>query len=268
MIFQTWSTEELLSFFMVFVRMSVLMALVPLFGDKVIPAPVKILLSLTFSVVLFPILRANGVVQVQDAVQYGSTVGRLVLTVFSEVLVGLSIGFASQLVFHAIHAAGELMSTYMGFGMASMYDPHTESQTLIISQVLGALGMLVFLAVDGHHVILRALVESYRMIQIGHFAAAEVFQKNLITMTGQVMGYAVQLSAPMSACMLLVNVVYGVLGKALPQLNILTLSMASGVLIGSLVLLISYPSLQSGMISLYDTYFSDLKSYMVAYGGK
>jgi flagellar biosynthetic protein FliR len=253
---------------MVLTRFSVLFALVPLFGDQVIPPPVKVLLALSFSAVMFPMLRETGAIQIADASIWSASAGKLLLTVFAEVLIGLSIGFASQLVFHAIHVAGELLSTFMGLSMSTQYDPHAQSQSMVISQILGTLGMLTFLAMDGHHVLLQAMLESFRLIPVGHFPDSAVFQQNLLRMIGNVLSFGVQLSAPMSACMLLVNIVYGVLGKALPQLNILTLSMASGIFIGGVVLLISYPSMQAGMNGLFMTEFEDLKQLMVAYGGK
>ena len=268
MVFSQWSPNELLTFFMVLMRISTMLMFMPIFGDKVVPGNVKILLSITFSAVLFPLLRETGAIHVQDAEVWSQSTGKLVMVLISEIMVGLSVGFASQLIFHAIHAAGDFMAQFMGLSMATQYDAHAESQTMVVSQLMGALAMLTFLAIDGHHLLLRAVVETFHSIPQGHGTMGEAYRTNLVKLVGNVLFYGVQLSAPMSACMLLVNMVYGILGKTLPQLNILTLSMSSGVFIGSFVLLITYPSLQSGFVSLFDTYFTDLKQFMVVYGGK
>ena len=159
------------------------------------------------------------------------------------------------------------MAQFMGMSMASQYDPHTESQTVILGQLLNAFAMLTFLSVDGHHLLFRALVESFHSIPQGHFVMNDAFKNSLIMMTGNTVFYGVQLAAPMATIMILVNIVYGIFGKALPQLNILTLSMASGVFIGLIVLMISYSSVQNGIVNLFQTYFEDLKQFMVAYGG-
>jgi flagellar biosynthetic protein FliR len=266
--FTSWSTEELLCFFLVLVRISTMMALLPIFGDKSIPSTVKILLSLSFAAILYPILRSNGVIDVAAAAEWSRTTGSLLITVGTEVLTGLAVGFASQLVFHSIHAAGDIMATLMGLSMASMYDPHTENQTLVMGQLLGTLAMLTFLALDGHHLIFRAMIETFRLIPQGHFVINEGFKNSLVHLSGNVILFGLQLAAPMAACMLLVNIVYGILGKALPQLNILTLSMASSVCIGGFVLLVTYPSVQNGMSNIFNTYFEDLRQFMVVYGGK
>ena len=268
MVFENWSTNELLSFFMVLMRVSTLLMLMPVFGDKTVPPTVKVFLSLTFSVVLFPILKANGVIHVTDAGIWSETAGKLILTLTAEILVGIGVGFASQLVFQSIQVAGDFIAQLMGFSMASLYDPHMETQSLVIAQLLNALGMMTFLALDGHHLIFRAIVESFHLIPQGHFVVNEAFKNSMIHLVGNTLLFGLQLSAPMAACMLLVNIVYGILGKALPQLNILSLSMASSALIGGFVLLVSYPSIQNGMGGIFATSFEDLSKFLVVYGGK
>jgi len=268
MVFESWSNSELLSFFLVLVRVSTLIVLLPVFGDKVIPVNVKILLSLTFSAVVFPVLKASGYISVSDADVWSTSSGKLILTLGSELLIGIAVGFASQLVFHAIQVAGDFMSQLMGFSMASMYDPHMETQTVVLGQFFGALAILTFLALDGHHLLFRAIVESFHLIPQGGLVINEAFKSSLLGMVANTLLFGIQLSAPMAACMLLVNIVYGVLGKALPQLNILTLSMASSALIGGFVLLVSYPGIQSGMSNIFSGYFDDLKQFLVVYGGK
>ena len=268
MVFTDWSTNELLCFFMVLVRISTLMSLLPIFGDKAVPATVKILLSLSFSAILFPILRGNGAIDVSAAAEWSTSMGRILITVATEVLVGLAVGFASQLVFHAVHVAGDFMATFMGLSMASMYDPHTENQTMVLGQMLGALAMLTFLAIDGHHLIFKSLIESFQLIPQGHFVMNDAFKDSLVKLAANTVLFGIQLAAPMAACMMLVNIVYGILGKALPQLNILTLSMASSVCIGGFVLLITYPSVQNGMVNIFGAYFEDLRHFMVISGGK
>ncbi len=268
MIFETWSPEELISFFMVLVRISTLILLLPIFGDKIVPATVKILLSLTFAAVLFPILKQSGSIRVSDAAIWSQSSGKLLITIGAEILVGLAVGFASQLVFHSIQIAGDFMAQLMGFSMASMYDPHMETQTMVLGQILGALAMLTFLSVNGHHLLFRAMVETFHLIPQGHFSASEQFKDSLLHLVANTLLFGLQLSAPMAACMLLVNIIYGIMGKALPQLNILTLSMASSALIGGFVLLVTYPSVQNGMTNVFHTYFDDLKQFLVVYGGK
>ena len=164
--------------------------------------------------------------------------------------------------------AGVFFAQFMGLSMASMYDPHTENHTMVLGQLMSALAMLTFLSIDGHHLLFRAMIETFNLIPQGHFVMNEAFKNSMVHLVGNTVLFGIQLAAPMAACMLLVNIVYGIIGKALPQLNILTLSMASSVMIGGFVLLISYPSIQNGMVGIFQTSFEDLKQFMVVYGGK
>ena len=253
---------------MVLMRISTMLMLLPIFGDKVVPPMVKVILSLTFSAVLFPILKENGVIHVEDATAWSQTTGTLLITLVTEILVGLAVGFAAQLVFHAIQIGGDFMAQFMGLSMANVYDPHLESHVMVLGQMLNALAMLTFLSIDGHHLLFRAMVETFSLVPQGHFVASVAFKDSLVHLVGNTVLFGIQLSAPMAMCMLLVNIVYGIMGKALPQLNILTLSMASSVCIGGFVLLITYPSIQNGMSNIFQTSFEDLRQFMVVYGGK
>jgi len=262
MVFTEWSTNELLTFFMVLVRMSVLLAVLPFFGDKIIPGPVKILLSIAMSVVFFPILRENGSIHINDAAVWGASFGTLLGTVVLEILVALVIGFTAQLMFQTVAIAGDIIGQLMGLSSASIYDPHTESQTVVLGQVLTTLGMLAFLSINGHHMLIRAIVECYREVGIGAFAIQDTFKAELLRMTGNTIGFGFQLAAPVTVAMLLINIIYGILAKALPQLNILTLSMAASMFVGLFVIAMSYPAIHTGMIGIFDGVFDDLRGVL------
>lgn len=266
--FMTWTSAELITFFLVLTRTSVILSLVPIYGDKVVPTQLKILFSIALSGILFPLLKDAGVIHVDQIAAQVTSMGKFLMLMMMEILAALVIGFVSQLVFHAIHTAGDFISQMMGLSMASVYDPHMEQQTLVISQILSVLAMLLFLAVEGHYVMLQAVIESFRYIPQGSEMATELLKSQLITTTGNVLWFGIQLAAPMTVCMMLVNIIYGVVAKTLPQLNVLTFSLAAGLLIGTFVLMVSYPSVQSGVVNLFDASFDSLKEVMVVYGRK
>lgn len=232
---------EALSFFGVLTRTSVLVAVMPFYGDRTIPGPVKILLALALSMLLFPVLVTQGRIVPEDALQWASTTYGLASTVFSEVAVGIVLGFAAKLIFDSIQMGSELMGNFMGFAMATQYDPHAEAQTEVISKFHMTLAMLLFLAVDGHHMLLQAALESYRLVGLGQATLAGSVQGDLISISSQGLRIAMQLAAPMALSLFAVNVVYGVLSKAVPQMNILVLSLGISALIGLFVMFASLP---------------------------
>jgi flagellar biosynthetic protein FliR len=232
---------DALSFFGVLTRTSILVSVLPFYGDRTIPGPIKILLALALSMLLFPVLVAQGRIVPEDAINWASTTYGLASTVLSEVAVGLVLGFTGKIIFDSIQMGSELMGNFMGFAMATQYDPHAETQTEVVSKFHMALAMLLFLVVDGHHMLLQAALESYRFIGLGEATLLGGLQGDLLSLSSQALRIALQLAAPMALSLFAVNVVYGVLSKAAPQMNILVLSLGISVMIGLFVMLVSLP---------------------------
>jgi flagellar biosynthetic protein FliR len=211
---------------------------------------VKVLLSLAISMALFPALIARGEVRPPEASMWGASTGSLAAVMGFEALFAVVIGFVGRMAFEAISFGGNLMGSFMGFSMASTYDPHQESQTQVIAEIQLAISVLTFLALDGHHLMLRAALESYRVVGVGGmgllantgFNAA--FSQKMVELSGEVVKLGVQLGAPVALALFGVNIVFGVMAKALPQLNILVLSFATSALVGLLVMFLSVPEFQ------------------------
>jgi flagellar biosynthetic protein FliR len=251
-----FSQEEMLSFFAVLIRFSVLFAVLPFVGDNVIPAPVKVLLALATSIALFPALISTGAVHPAQAGHWGSTTGGIVGTISMEVVLGLLMGFTARMAFESIQFGGNLVGNFMGFAAASTYDPHQEGQTQVVAQIQTVMAMLIFLAVDGHHLMLRAALDSYQVVGIGgggflsKTGVNAAISARLIDLSGQVVRFGIQLAAPVAVSLFAVNVAFGVMAKTMPQLNILVLSFAVSALVGLLVMLMSVPEFQGASASI------------------
>ncbi len=235
-----FSEPELLTFFAVLVRFSVLIAVLPLFGDRFIPTPAKILLSLAITMALFPALVKNGVVDPAGAARWGQTASGIVGVIAVETVIALLLGFMAKLAFDAVGFGGHLVGTFMGFAAASMYDPHQEAHTQVVAELQAAIAMLIFLTLDGHHLMLRAALESYRVVGLGAMASQlkPIFSERLIAITAQVIRLGIQLAAPVAVSIFAVNVAFGIIAKAMPQINVLVLSFSVTAIVGLLVMLI------------------------------
>jgi len=231
---------ELMLFFTVLVRYSVLFAVLPFVGDKSVPGPTKILLALAISLAIFPTLLKGGALKLSDAKIWAQSAPAMMGVIGSEVLFALLLGFVARFSFEAISFGGNLIGNFMGLASASSYDHHQESQSQIIAQIQSTLAMLIFLAVDAHHVMLRATLESYSTVGVGAWnGASGPFGQRLIEMTGQVIVFGVQLAAPVALAMFAVNVAFGIMARAMPQLNILVLSFAVSGIVGLSILFLS-----------------------------
>jgi flagellar biosynthetic protein FliR len=240
-----FSPEEIYTFFAVLIRVSVLIAVLPIFGDKMIPGPVKILLSLAITAAIFPGLIKQGFVRSGDAAIWAASTWGIIRTIGQEALVALALGYTAKLVFDAIQIGSNIVSNMMGFSMASVYDPHHETQTTVIAEIQVAIAMLAFLALDGHHLLLHGALDSYRFCGIGEAGVNSLIQGRLIEMTGTVFKFGVQLGAPITLVMFAVNVAFGVFSKSMPQMNVLVLSLGISAFAGMIVLMLTAPEFQT-----------------------
>ena len=257
-----FNAEELMSFFAVLIRMSTLIVVLPFFGDKVVPASLKILLSFAISICVFPALVAQGLIHPGAAAAWSQTTGGLIGTIAVEAAFGLAIGYAAKLTFDGLHMGADIIGTMMGLGSASQYDPFMETQTQVVSQFQMALATLLFLVLDGHHIILEAMVNSYRIVGIGdaHMFSAGLSER-LIAVSGDCLKTALQVAAPMVVTSFGINIIYAILAKALPQMNILVISFSISAVVGLFIMFLSlgqFHDVASGAFSKLETNLSDV----------
>ncbi len=239
-----------LTFFAVVVRYSILFSVLPFLGDRMVPVPVKVLTALMVSIMLFPVLVTSGAVRPHDATVWASTAGGIIGTLTLEVLFGLVLGYIAKLTFDGISLGANLVGNFMGFAAASYYDPHQESQTEVVAQVQNSLAMLIFLAIDGHHLMLKASLDSYRIVGLGKASFGSILSQQVIGMTSEVLRYGLQIAAPVAISLFSVNACFGLLAKAIPQLNAFVLSFAVSALVGFLVMFLSLPEFQEVTVSI------------------
>ena len=114
----------------------------------------------------------------------------------------------------------------MGFAFATIYDPHQESHSQVIAQFQVTLGMLVFLMMDGHHYLLESSFLSYRTIGLGALSWSSALREQLITASGQALRVGLELAAPIAATLFILNLGFGLISRAMPQMNVFMFSAA------------------------------------------
>jgi flagellar biosynthetic protein FliR len=252
-----FSEAEILQFFSSLVRVGCLFLLLPIFGDNAIPPLVRIFLAFTVNLIVYPLALAAGAGQV--AVLTTSEMG-LVLLVLKEASVGLLMGFTAKLFFDGLSFAFGHMGNQMGFNMASAYDAHSESSMPVISHLVMILATLLFLALDGHHLFIRALVESYRVVPLGEFVFSKAVAAHVLETSGEVFWIAVRLSAPMALMIFLINCAFGIVAKAVPQINVLIVSFTVNILAGFLVLTLTMPVFGTNVSEVFRLMFGRMMS--------
>jgi flagellar biosynthetic protein FliR len=238
-------------FILVLVRMTGLFVISPIFGRKNIPSYFKIGFAFMVSLILV------NVVEVSNPDYYNNMYGYVFL-IIKEFLVGLSIGFISYIMFSAIYLAGQLIDMQIGFGMVNVLDPISNIQVPITSNFYFILGMLVFLAINGQHVLIKALFESYNYVQLGSAVLNKSILEDVIRIFGGMFITGFKIAAPITAAILISDVALGILSKTVPQLNVFVVGMPFKIILGIVVMMISVPA----FVMLLKMLFNNMNSEM------
>ncbi|MBT4763068.1 MAG: flagellar biosynthetic protein FliR [Bdellovibrionaceae bacterium] len=237
--------SEILAAFLVLMRISAFIVSWPLFGENNVPRPIKIFFALLLTIMLFPVVP-------RENIAFSMGTYEIFFRVFKEVLIGLSLGFLSRMFFYIMSIAGQIISVSMGLSGAQLMNPATGARSTPMSQLQVMLASLFFLAIHGHHMLLIALTESFKIIKISElYISFEAFGTfgvlvQRITLIG------VQLSAPVLISILIMNVVMAIIGRAVPQINVLITSLPVNILVGLMVVLISIPMIVGKMPVILD----------------
>jgi flagellar biosynthesis protein FliR len=204
------------------------------------------------SLIMFPFIESQSAALPRDV--FNSTIGIFVI-VFKEAMVGFVMGFVAKMFFEALSFAFTYIGMQMGFAMASAYDHHTEANTPIVGQFIMILATLLFLAFDGHHMLIRGMMESFHVVPVGTAAISKQMILYIMETGGQVFWIAVKLSAPMALVIFLINVGFGIIAKAVPQINVLVVSFTVNILAGFCVIVLTLPVLGVNVNEVFQIMF-------------
>lgn len=234
------ATNELHRFLLCLGRTSALVVASPAFGGGLVPAPARALLAVLLALVVYPVM--------PPAEPPASVLG-YAGALLAEVAVGLALGLVTALVFAAVQLAGQLLDLVTGFGVSGVFDPVSSQSLPILGHFLYLLMWVLLLATEGHHVVIRALAESYRHVPpggVGLAGGAPV----LIGMAGWMFATGLALSLPLLAVLVAVMVALGLVSRAVPQLNVFITGLPVQVAVALVALLVGLPALGGAMADL------------------
>lgn len=222
-----------------FLRVSALLLSAPIFGANSLTVRGRVLLAVMIAALIVPTLPAPPRVDPLSAL--GVVLG------MREVGVGLAMGFVMQLVFGAVVVAGHSVATTMGLGFAMSVDPQNGVQVPVVSQFNVVLATLLFLAIDGHLMLVAALANSFSVFPIGSGADAVNVFGAVVALGSALFASALLLALPTLTAILLINVAFGVVTRAAPQLNIFAVGFPVTILAGFLFMMLSLPAFVSAL---------------------
>ncbi len=222
-------------FLLVWIRVLGLFLTAPIFNSRIIPALVKIGFSFLFAMVIFPTLTFD--------FREPPVLGMYLLTVMSELLLGLSLGFVTNLVFSALQIAGEIIDFQMGFTYANVVDPLSNLGASVMGQFYFVVAILYYLGIGGHYLTLQGLVRSFQVIPLGAFTLQPVMFPSFLILFREVMLMALQLGAPIIAALFLANLTLAILSRVVPQMNVFIVGLPLNVGVGLFLSLMMLPYL-------------------------
>ena len=221
-------------FGVILIRVAGIVVAIPAFSSRSVPLQVRIGLVIGLTVILFPI--------VSDQVRSLSlSWPQVVPLLFTDFMVGMVLGFAISFVMNAFIIAGELVGIQMGINLISALDPIAGGQVPILGQFMGLLGMLIFLAIDGHHMMFEALVASFQLVPPMHVHFSGFLVESVLKLGLGMFVLALKVGAPVMTAVFIVTLGMGILGRTIPQLNVMLNNVPITIGVGLLVLGLSLP---------------------------
>tara|TARA_R110002110_G_C13470513_1_gene720884 strand:- start:122584 stop:123354 length:771 start_codon:yes stop_codon:yes gene_type:complete len=236
--------QLLQAYYWPFLRVSALLLAAPIFGAASIPVRVRIMVAVLFTGVLAPLLPPMPDVDIVGPAG--------LLLALQQVLVGLAMGFVMQMAFAAIVIAGQSLAMTMGLGFAMAVDPQNGVQVPVLSQFYVILATLFFLAINGHLIMLEFLAESFTVVPVGVGALSADIAMNVVKWGSQMFAFALLLALPALTAVLLINISFGVITRAAPQLNIFAVGFPVTITVGFVFILLSMSSTLDVLHDFFD----------------
>jgi flagellar biosynthesis protein FliR len=222
------------------VRPSAALIAAPVFGAVSVPISLRLIIALALGM---PALSASQITLPEPGLI--SVAG--VLLISGEVLAGLMIGFVLQMAVAATLIAGETISNAMGFGFAMMVDPTSGTMNTTIGQFLALLSTALFLAADGHLVFARAVADSYMALPVGGAWPSGDAVGALIGFGGAMFRAAASIAMPVTAALVLIQLVVGVIGRSAPSFNLMSVGLPATLLFGLILLALALPAMSDAV---------------------
>lgn len=206
-------------------RMFAFFKAAPIFFPKGTPNILKVFMSLVMAYILIPGIDISKIDNI-------SSYTVLILSCINEILAGYMLGYITNAAFSVARYAGNVMDLQVGFAMVSMFDPNTNSNATLLQRVLYWFSVIVFFIIDGHHMLIRALVESFNIIKLGNFLLTQGGIKVAIDVFIQYFYISLKISIPIMLIILITDLVLGLVARTVPQLNVMILGLPVKILIG------------------------------------
>ena len=233
---------ELETFFLVFVRCTTIVSVLPVFGAAQIPIMVRVALGFFISFVVFKTL---------PVIHPFSSLDQFAFAVLSQVVVGVMFGFVCQLVFVGVQFAGEIIDIQIGFAVANVINPQTQQQVTIIGELELALATLIFLVTDSHLTYFEGIGGSFNLLPLPWITLSQGALGSIVLFFAQSLLIVFKIAAPAAIALFLVNLGIAFLARVAPQMNVFVVGFPVQIMVGLFMLMLGLPLLGYALPSLF-----------------
>ena len=254
---ELFSPNQFQIFLLVFIRVSVVLFLFPVFSSTMIPPTVKAGLAIIMAIILMPLVPAG--------TTFPDSAAAVVMMMVSELFVGLVLALSVRLFLSAVELAGQMVGFQMGFAIINVLDPQTGTQVSIMGQIGNLVVLTIFLALNGHHILIMGLVESFEKVDMGMIALNKGFLAQMIAMVSDFFVLGIKMGSPAIVALLFTSAGFGITAKFAPQMNILIAAFPVKIAVGLVFFGMSmhiFLILTRSYVSRYPALLSSLLSWM------
>lgn len=246
-------------FLLILVRVTGFVYTAPFFSMKNVPMRVKVGISALLAIIIFQILPYQSF-EYESNYDYIFLIGR-------EVLIGLIIGFFANIGYYILSLVGHMIDTEIGFAMVSTFDPATNIQVTITSNLYTYLIMLMMMVTNLHHYFIRAFVDTYTVVPLGEGVINTNLYQIMVSMITNYFIIGFRIVIPVFGAILIVNVTLGILAKVAPQMNMFVIGMQLKVIVGLIILYFVIQMLPSVSDFIFNYMIDGMKQAIYALKG-
>ena len=251
--------NQVYDFIVIFARTASIIAFAPILGAKNIPAQLKALLAFLISIIFTIFL---------SPLEYSpeTTTAGLIIQLAGEASIGAAIGFAATLFFEIIIFAGYIIDYMIGFGFINIVDPQSGSSISIFAFFYSFLGLVLFLLIDGHHILIEVMLRSYELIPVFGADMSEMSMDKMTTLAAAIFYVGFQVAAPIFIVMFMIDFTLGMISKTVPQLQILVVGFPVKIACGLMAIGIVLKPTVLFLIGILESYRDNLLWLMHYWG--
>jgi flagellar biosynthesis protein FliR len=228
-----------------FFRIAALVMAAPIFSSNFVSARSRLLIALALSIVIVPTIP-----DVAPAVEPLSGAGLLIVA--HQILIGVCMGFMLQLLVNAFIIGGQIIAMQMGLGFASMVDPQNGVTVPVISQFYIIFVTLVFLSLDGHLILIQVLSESFVSLPILPTGLPITSIRDVVAQASWMYGAGVIIALPAIGSLMMVNLSFGILSRAAPQISPFSIGFPMTIILGFAIIFVTLPNVLSHLVTMTD----------------